>query len=110
MHKDNFNAMGKEAESVQTGNQKPGYRKKEYVMSMIHQLAAFVVEAKYKTFWGYLLAAWLSGVILNQFLVPGFYDIALRNLGLALGVLALMRLSNRTHNILAAVYAVAKRR
>jgi hypothetical protein len=114
MHQDHANAMGKEAESVKTGNQKPGYCKKEYVMSMIHQLAAFVVGAKYKFFWGYLIALWLWGTILNQFLALGFYHIALRDLGLALGALALMRLSHRTHNthnnVLAAAYAVAKRR
>lgn len=80
-------------------------------MSMLHQLAAFVVGAKYKSFWGYLIAAWLWGVILNLFLVPGFYGIALGNLGLALGILALARLRNQTqNNILAVAYAVAKRR
>jgi hypothetical protein len=80
-------------------------------MSMIHELAAFVIGAKHKIFWGYLVAAWLCGVILNLFLVLGFYDIVLRDVGLALGVLALMHPSYRTHNkVLAAAYVVAKRR
>jgi hypothetical protein len=76
---------------------------------MIHQLATFVVEAKYRSFWGYLIAAWLWGLILNQFLVSGSYNIALGNLGLVLAALVLMRLSRRTqNNVLAAVYAVSK--
>jgi hypothetical protein len=103
--------MGGEAESVQSGNQKPGYYKKEYDMSLIRQLAAFVVEANYKIFWGCLIAAWLWGIILNQFLVSGSYSITLSNLGLLLGAWVLMRLSHRTqNNVLAAAYAVAKRR
>lgn len=80
-------------------------------MSMIHQLAAFVVGVKYKSFWGYLVAAWLSSAILNLFLVPGFYGIALGNLSLALGIVALARLSHQAqNNVLVAAYAVAKRR
>ncbi len=43
----------------------------------------------------YIVAAWLFGIIINLLLVPGFYDVALRDLGLALGALALGRLSER---------------
>lgn len=41
----------------------------------------------------YVVAAWLMGIIWNLLLIPGFYDIALRDFGLALGALALARLS-----------------
>jgi len=41
----------------------------------------------------YIVAAWLWGIIVNLLLVPGFYDIALRDFGLSLGALALARLS-----------------
>lgn len=41
----------------------------------------------------YVVAAWLGGIILNLLLVPGFFDVALRDLGLLLGALALGRLS-----------------
>jgi hypothetical protein len=41
----------------------------------------------------YIVALWLWGIIINLFLVPGFYDIALRDFGLSLGALALARLS-----------------
>lgn len=80
-------------------------------MSTSHQLAAFVVGAKHNSFWAYLITAWLWGIILNLFLVPGFYGIALGNLGLALGILALVRLSKQTQNkVLAAAYVVARKR
>lgn len=39
------------------------------------------------------MAAWLLGIILNLLTIPGFFDIALRDFGLALGALALARLA-----------------
>lgn len=42
---------------------------------------------------GYVVAAWLAGIIVNLLLVGDFYDIALRDLGLLLGALALARLA-----------------
>jgi hypothetical protein len=41
----------------------------------------------------YVVAAWLAGIIGNLLLLGGFYDVALRDLGLLLGALALGRLS-----------------
>ena len=41
----------------------------------------------------YVVALWLWGIIVNLLLIPGFYDIALRDFGLSLGALALARLS-----------------
>jgi hypothetical protein len=41
----------------------------------------------------YVVAAWLLGIIVDLLLVPGFYDIALRDFGLMLGAIALARLS-----------------
>lgn len=41
----------------------------------------------------YIVSAWLVAIIINLLLAGGFYDIALRDLGLALGALALARLS-----------------
>src|SRR5690606_30940074 len=41
----------------------------------------------------YVVAAWLVGIIINLLLIPGYFDIALRDLGLALGALALGRLA-----------------
>jgi hypothetical protein len=42
---------------------------------------------------GYVVALWLWGIILNLLLIPGFFDVALRDFGLSLGALALARLS-----------------
>ena len=48
---------------------------------------------------GYIVALWLWGIIANLLLVPGYFDIALRDFGLSLGALALARLSVRfTHS------------
>ena len=46
----------------------------------------------------YVVAAWLGGIILNLLLIPGFFDVALRDLGLLLGALALARLSGAVHS------------
>ena len=42
---------------------------------------------------GYVVSAWLVGIIVNLLLVGGYLDVALRDLGLALGALALARLA-----------------
>src|SRR5436190_17936494 len=63
-------------------------------------LAAGVIEivagigvALKPRFFAYVVAFWLWGIIINLLLVPGFYDIALRDFGLSLGALALGQLS-----------------
>ena len=43
---------------------------------------------------GYVVAAWLGGIILNLLLVGGYGDIALRDFGLLLGALTLARLAS----------------
>jgi hypothetical protein len=44
---------------------------------------------------GYIVAAWLWGIVVNLLLIPGYFDIALRDSGLSLGALALARLASR---------------
>jgi len=63
-----------------------------YFVGVIEIVAGIVVFLKPR-FGGYLVAVWLWGIILNLLLIPGFYDIALRDFGLSLGALALARLS-----------------
>ena len=58
----------------------------------IEIVAGLGVLLKPKIF-AYVVAAWLLGIIVNLLLIPGYYDIALRDFGLALGALALARLS-----------------
>ena len=42
---------------------------------------------------GYVVAAWLFLIIVDLLAIPGYYDVALRDVGLMLGALALARLS-----------------
>ena len=42
---------------------------------------------------GYVVGLWLCGIILNLLSIPAYLDVALRDLGLALGAFALARLS-----------------
>jgi len=43
----------------------------------------------------YIVAAWLVVIIINLLLIPGYFDIALRDFGLFLAALALARLSQQ---------------
>jgi uncharacterized membrane protein HdeD (DUF308 family) len=59
----------------------------------IVEIAAGVLVAIKPRIGAYVVSAWLLGIILNLLLAGAFYDVALRDLGLALGALALARLS-----------------
>jgi len=41
----------------------------------------------------YVVMGWLWGIIINLLLIPGYFDVALRDFGLSLGALALARLA-----------------
>ena len=58
------------------------------------EIAAGLVVAITPRFGGYLVAAWLGGIIVNLLLVGGYGDIALRDFGLMLGALTLTRLAS----------------
>lgn len=62
------------------------------VVGVIEIAAGIGVALKPRIF-AYVVAAWLVGIIINLLLIPGYFDVALRDLGLALGALALARLS-----------------
>lgn len=57
------------------------------------EIVAGLVVAFRPRFGGYLVAAWLGGIILNLLTLPGYFDVALRDFGLALAALALARLA-----------------
>jgi hypothetical protein len=57
------------------------------------EIVAGIGVAMRPRLFAYVVAAWLLAIIGNLLLVPGTLDIALRDLGLALGALALARLS-----------------
>jgi hypothetical protein len=61
-------------------------------VGVIEIVAGLVVAVRPK-FGGYLVAAWLAGIIASLLLQADFYDIALRDFGLLLGALTLARLA-----------------
>lgn len=63
-----------------------------HLVGGIEIFAAVLVALKPRV-GAYVVAFWLWGIMANLLLVPGFYDIALRDFGLSLGALALARLS-----------------
>ena len=65
-----------------------------YVVGAIEIVAGIVVAVR-PVYGGYLVAAWLGGIVVNLLTLdaPRFYDVALRDFGLALGALALARLA-----------------
>jgi hypothetical protein len=63
-----------------------------YLVGVIEVIAGLGVWFKPRIF-AYVVAGWLFLIIINLLMIPGFYDVALRDLGLALGALALGRLS-----------------
>jgi hypothetical protein len=64
-----------------------------YAVGVIEIVAGLVVALRPRL-GGYLVAAWLAGIIVNLLLIPGFYDIALRDFGLLLAALTLARLAS----------------
>jgi hypothetical protein len=57
------------------------------------EIAAGIGIALKPRIFGYVVSAWLLLIVINLLMVPGYLDIALRDLGLSLGALALARLS-----------------
>ena len=64
------------------------------VVGVIEIVAGIGVALKPRIF-AYVVAAWLAVIIINLLLIPGYFDVALRDLGLLLGALALGQLSQQ---------------
>ena len=60
------------------------------------EVAAAVLVAVAPRIGGWVVAAWMWAIIGNLLLVPGYYDVALRDLGLSVGAVALALLA-RVH-------------
>ena len=71
----------------------PGSAQQAMLMVGVVEIAAGLVVAVLPRIGGYVVAAWLAGIIVNLLLVGGYYDIALRDLGLLVAALALARLA-----------------
>ena len=63
-----------------------------YFVGAIEIVAGLVVALRPR-FGGYLVAAWLAGIIVNLLMMADYYDIALRDFGLLLAALTLARLA-----------------
>ena len=75
----------------------PGTAHQAMLAVGVVEIVAGVVVAVLPRFGGPLVAAWLAGIILNLLLLGGFYDVALRDLGLLFAALALSRLAWAAH-------------
>jgi len=64
------------------------------VVGVIEIVAGIGVALKPRIF-AYVVAAWLVIIIINLLLIPGYFDVALRDFGLFLAALALGRLSQQ---------------
>lgn len=62
------------------------------VVGVIEMIAGVVVAIKPRI-GAYVVSAWLAGIVINLLMIPGYFDIALRDFGLSLAALALARLS-----------------
>jgi uncharacterized membrane protein YphA (DoxX/SURF4 family) len=65
-----------------------------YAVGVVEVLAGVLVAVAPRI-GGWVVAAWLAGIIVNLLTIPGFYDIALRDFGLLVGAVALARLAVR---------------
>jgi len=62
-------------------------------VGVIEISAGLGVAFKPKVF-AYVVSAWLLLIIVNLLMIPGYFDVALRDFGLSLAALALARLSH----------------
>jgi hypothetical protein len=65
-----------------------------HLVGAVEIVAGLVVALK-PLYGGYLVAAWLGGIIVNLLTYPGYYDVALRDFGLLLAALTLARLATK---------------
>jgi hypothetical protein len=71
----------------------PGNAHQAMLAVGVVEIVAGIVVAVRPRFGGYLVAAWLAGIIVNLLIAADFYDVALRDFGLLIGALALARLA-----------------
>lgn len=65
-----------------------------YGVGLIEIIAGLGVAWKPRIF-SYVVAAWLAIIIANLLMIPGYFDVALRDFGLFLAALALARFSQQ---------------
>ncbi|GAA2588955.1 DoxX family membrane protein [Actinomadura fulvescens] len=71
----------------------PGTAQQAMYASGVVEIVAGLVVAAAPRFGGLLVAAWLTGIIINLLTLGDFHDVALRDAGLLAGAVALFRLA-----------------
>jgi hypothetical protein len=71
----------------------PGDAHQAMLLVGVIEIVAGLVVALRPKWGGYLVAAWLGGIIVNLLLLGDHYDVALRDFGLLVAALALARLA-----------------
>jgi uncharacterized membrane protein YphA (DoxX/SURF4 family) len=69
-----------------------GVHQTMYVVGVVEIVAGIVVAVSPRI-GAPVVSLWLLGIIVNLLLIPGYYDVALRDFGLLLAALALWRLA-----------------
>ena len=64
-----------------------------HVVGVIEIIAGLIVLAGFTRFGGYLVMAWLIGIAINLVTTGMYYDLAVRDIEIALGAFALAKLS-----------------
>lgn len=63
------------------------------------EIAAGLLVAVRPHIGAWVVAVWLWGIIVNLLLIPGYYDIALRDFGLSLAAIALALMARRVERL-----------
>jgi len=71
----------------------PGTAHQAMLAVGVIEVVAGIVVAVVPRWGGYLVAAWLGGIIVDLLILGDYYDVALRDFGLLLGALTLARLA-----------------
>jgi len=72
----------------------PGTAHQAMLAVGVIEIVAGLAVAVLPRFGGYLVAAWIGGIIVNLLILGDYYDVALRDFGLLLGALTLARLAS----------------
>lgn len=71
----------------------PGTAQQAMLAVGVVEIVAGLLVAVLPRIGGYVVAAWLAGIIVNLLLLGDYYDVALRDVGLLVAALALARLA-----------------
>lgn len=73
----------------------PGTAQQAMYLVGVVEIVAGILVALRPRIGGLIVAAWLLGIIINLLTLPGYYDVALRDVGLLAAAIALWRLASR---------------